>query len=188
MRCLWLRTLGRWSLRWQMTWRRGSSTGSPGSASSPRRYAQRASRQAFVVVALEVRCRQLLFAEQLCMQRAPMDEAGDMTSWSKARLKFLASSVLHYLPQRMPVPRDLQRTEAAAVASLLAAPMWAFTPDAVASVPRNILRTSFRTLPMVADASFQRLALRHPELAQIRDMLAADAGGDEAFLLLRSPR
>lgn len=66
--------------------------------------------------------------------------------WTKARLKYLArvahlramaglarerlaaymmyaSSVLHYLAQLAPVPRDLQRSEAGVVASLLAAPM-----------------------------------------------------------------
>lgn len=55
-------------------------------------------------------------------------------------------------------------TEAGVVASLLAAPMWAFTPDALEAMPQGILRIHFRTLAMIAEASAQRLALQHAAL------------------------
>lgn len=130
--------------------------------------------------------------------------------WAKARLKFhsrvshvratagparerlmadmlCASSVLHYLAQLAPIPRDLQLTEAARVVSLLAAPMWAFTPEALAAMPRKVMHVVLRMLPMIAQGSSQRMALQHHGLAQLRDTLEADAGGDEALLLPRSP-
>lgn len=69
-----------------------------------------------------------------------------------------ASSVLHYLAQVMPVPMDLQRAGAAAVASLLAAPMWVFSPDALTAILHRALRLTFRALPLVAGASPLRLA------------------------------
>lgn len=66
---------------------------------------------------------------------------------------------------------------------LLAAPMWAFTPAALASMPHDVVRTIFRALPMISDASAQRMALQHSGLVQIRDALEADAGDHDAFLL-----
>lgn len=126
--------------------------------------------------------------------------------WAKARLKFHsrvshvrataglarerllaymldASSVLYYLAQLAPIPRDLQIIEAATVASLLAAPLRAPTPEALAAMPSKVMHVVFRTLPMAAEASTQRMALQRRGLAQLRDTLEADVGGDEALLL-----
>lgn len=99
-----------------------------------------------------------------------------------------APSVLHYLAQLSLVPGDLQRTEAWTVASPLAAPTWAFTPDALSAIPQNILRLHFRSLAMVAEASALRLALQHPALGDTQIILEADAGHDDALLLPRAPQ
>lgn len=96
----------------------------------------------------------------------------DTAGLARSRLvtyMMFASSVLHYLAQLVLVPIGLQRAEAATVASLLVAPVWAFSPDALSSIPQNILRLTFRALPLVAESSL-RLALAHPELAKIRDI------------------
>lgn len=43
------------------------------------------------------------------------------------------------------------------MASLPAAPMWAFPPEAVAVDPRGIVRLMFSTVPIVAEADMRLL-------------------------------
>lgn len=64
----------------------------------------------------------------------------DTAGLARSRLvtyMMFASSVLHYLAQLVLVPIGLQRAEAATVASLLVAPVWAFSPDALSSIHRT---------------------------------------------------
>lgn len=79
-----------------------------------------------------------------------------------------ASMVLHSLAPLALVAQDL-RSEAAAVASLLASPIWALKPDVLAAVPKGVS------------------SLRWAR-AQLQDRIADDADDLEALLPPRSFR